>query len=103
MWRAGFFVERLIYRSTMPAASVLEKIDRPVILSFEDLSALDSDLILLTTADTEIAAVADSIAPKIGPESVLLHTSGALSSDVLAPAARRGIATGSMHPLVSVS
>ena len=34
---------------------------------------------------------------------VVLHTSGALSSAVLAPLAERGFHTGSIHPLISVS
>lgn len=34
---------------------------------------------------------------------VALHTSGALSSDVLAPLREAGFAVGSLHPLVSVS
>lgn len=33
----------------------------------------------------------------------MLHTSGALSSTVLSPLAEKGIETGSLHPLVSIS
>ncbi len=35
--------------------------------------------------------------------SIVLHTSGALSSDVLGPLTRIGFHVGSLHPLVSVS
>lgn len=102
--RAGLSIDRIVYSSRPPSASLVEKIEGdPAILRADEITALDSDLILLTTPDTELSAVASSIAPKIAAGSVLLHASGALSSEVLAPAAVRGVATGSMHPLVSVS
>src|SRR5437868_10489920 len=37
------------------------------------------------------------------PARIALHTSGALSSDALAPLSAAGFAVGSLHPLVSVS
>ncbi|MDQ1637247.1 MAG: hypothetical protein QOF62_586 [Pyrinomonadaceae bacterium] len=65
-----------------------------------------SDLILITTPDDVIAGIAETFA-KLGrsprQRSIFLHTSGALSSAVLAPLAKRGFHTGSLHPLVSVS
>lgn len=102
--RAGYSVDKLIYRSNKPSSGLVEEIEgRPEVLSFDEVSILDSDLILITTADTELASASSRIAPKVAENSVLLHTSGALSSEVLLPAAERGIATGSVHPLVSVS
>jgi len=65
-----------------------------------------SDLVLITTPDDVIAQIAHSFA-KLRRSSrhrtTFLHTSGALSSEVLSPLARRGFHTGSIHPLVSVS
>ena len=40
---------------------------------------------------------------KDGSKCIVLHTSGALSSDVLAPLRKTGWSVGSLHPLVSVS
>jgi predicted short-subunit dehydrogenase-like oxidoreductase (DUF2520 family) len=102
--RAGFQVEKLIYRSSRPQPAVLERVEgRAAVIQFEEVTALDSDLVLVTTSDTALDSVAQTIAPKLHEGSVLVHTSGALSSEVLVSAARLGIATGSMHPLVSVS
>jgi predicted short-subunit dehydrogenase-like oxidoreductase (DUF2520 family) len=65
-----------------------------------------SDLVLITTPDDAIAGIARTFA-RLGrsarQRSTFLHTSGALSSEVLAPLAKRGFHTGSLHPLISVS
>src|SRR5207245_750798 len=39
----------------------------------------------------------------VSPSRTVLHTSGALSSKILAPLAAVGLHIGSLHPLVSVS
>ena len=61
-----------------------------------------SALTLLAVPDDTLAAVAATLA-KIGGSAwrgkVVLHTSGALDSGVLAPLARLGAATGSFHPM----
>ncbi len=65
-----------------------------------------SDLVLITTPDDVIADVARSFAKlrrSARHRGAFLHTSGALSSEVLAPLAQRGFHTGSLHPLVSIS
>ena len=61
-------------------------------------------LLFITTPDDAIAETAARLAalPTLGAR-VVLHASGALSSDVLAPLRARGPAVGSMHPLASVS
>jgi predicted short-subunit dehydrogenase-like oxidoreductase (DUF2520 family) len=65
-----------------------------------------SDLVLVTTPDSQIADAAKRMA-EMGAEEwrgkTVLHTSGALDSLPLAPLQRRGAATGSMHPLQTFS
>jgi predicted short-subunit dehydrogenase-like oxidoreductase (DUF2520 family) len=76
-----------------------------------------SALVLIATPDDMIASVAEQLAgifrsslaqPRShkGPSPgirVAMHTSGALSSRVLHPLRQAGFATGSIHPLVSIS
>jgi predicted short-subunit dehydrogenase-like oxidoreductase (DUF2520 family) len=65
-----------------------------------------SDLVLITTPDDVIAEIARNFAKlrrSARHRATFLHTSGALSSEVLSPLAKAGFPTGSMHPLVSVS
>jgi predicted short-subunit dehydrogenase-like oxidoreductase (DUF2520 family) len=76
-------------------------------LSAGQLKALPaSKLILITTPDDAIESVARELAKaqKGMPSGrIVLHTSGALSSEVLKPLLDIGFHTGSLHPLVSVS
>jgi predicted short-subunit dehydrogenase-like oxidoreductase (DUF2520 family) len=76
-------------------------------LGAEQLEQLPpSDLVLITTPDDVIEEIARNFAQlrrTARHRGTFLHTSGALSSAVLAPLAGRGFHTGSLHPLVSVS
>jgi predicted short-subunit dehydrogenase-like oxidoreductase (DUF2520 family) len=62
-------------------------------------------LTIIATPDDVIEETARRLAAlrKGGQDETVLHTSGALSSTVLAPLAEVGFETGSLHPLVSVS
>jgi predicted short-subunit dehydrogenase-like oxidoreductase (DUF2520 family) len=65
-----------------------------------------TDIVFITTPDDVIAATAARLAALPPPSArgrVVLHTSGALSSEVLAPLGARGFGVGSMHPLAAVS
>jgi predicted short-subunit dehydrogenase-like oxidoreductase (DUF2520 family) len=67
--------------------------------------ALNADVILLSVPDDVLENVAQKLA-KIGNAAltkIILHTSGALDHRVLAPLARRGASTGSMHPMQTFS
>jgi predicted short-subunit dehydrogenase-like oxidoreductase (DUF2520 family) len=72
---------------------------------------VESDLLLISTPDDALEAVAARLAGTVrrapnqpGKTQLLaLHTSGALSSEVLAPLRALGFSVGSLHPLVSVA
>ncbi len=103
--RAGFSVETLVYGAARPGSHVLKAIGGdPQVISIEETTRLESDIVLLATQDTVLPRVGREIYSKASNKAVLLHTSGSLSSeDVFGPASVRGISAGSMHPLVSVS
>lgn len=64
------------------------------------------ELLLIATPDDQIAKVAESLAKldwETPRHATVLHTSGALSSSVLAPLRDKNWSTGSLHPLASVS
>ncbi|MGO9591864.1 MAG: Rossmann-like and DUF2520 domain-containing protein [Candidatus Acidiferrales bacterium] len=65
--------------------------------------ALGSGVILITTPDDILPAVAQSLARSMGRASlrgkVVLHTSATLDRSALAPLARLGTSTGSLHPM----
>lgn len=66
-------------------------------------------LVFIATPDDIIAPVASGLSRIFAPgisssgQRVVLHTSGALTADVLQPMRRAGFAIGSLHPLVSIS
>ncbi|MGA9771775.1 MAG: DUF2520 domain-containing protein [Blastocatellia bacterium] len=60
-----------------------------------------ADLILIATPDDKIGEAVELVMNSASSpgRAVALHTSGAISSDVLARLTARGLATGSCHPL----
>ena len=92
------------------AETQLDRLSRSQVASFNRAS-----LIIISTPDDVITQVANRLATvfrlkaiglarheKSAPP-VALHTSGALSSEILAPLRKLGFAIGSLHPLLSIS
>lgn len=106
---SGYSLVALVARRRQKAekaAAVLGKKSGVVALAADQFSELPAtDLVLISTPDDVIAEVAVSLATLEagGRRRVVLHTSGALSSMVLAPLAAKGFETGSLHPLASVT
>lgn len=103
----GYSIRSLVARRRSSARKAASLLDGDVqALAVKQLDLLrTADLFLITTPDDQIASVAAQLArinaTKRGPAA--LHTSGALSAEVLAPLRKRGWHTGSIHPLISVS
>jgi len=79
---------------------------KPLALAANQLAELpETALILIATPDDVIRATAETLGTLLrgARRGTVLHTSGALSSEVLAPLAAQGFQTGSIHPLVSIS
>jgi predicted short-subunit dehydrogenase-like oxidoreductase (DUF2520 family) len=79
---------------------------QPRALAANQLGELpETDLILIATPDDAIQETAERLASLWSGQwrKTVLHTSGALSSEILSPLAQKQFQTGSIHPLVSVS
>ena len=104
----GYVITAIVSRSKKSAEALSAKIpSSPKALGISQIGSLpETELILITTPDTEIASTAERLA-KIKTtgaiKPVVLHTSGSLSSEVLSPLKEIGCSVGSMHPLASVS
>ena len=102
----GYSIRSLVARrlqSAHKAASLLDA-DVQVLAARQLRKLIDADLFLITVPDDQIAGVARELSEiDAHRKTTALHTSGALSSDVLAPLRERGWHTGSIHPLMSVS
>ena len=102
--RRGYSIQAMVSRRLSNTKRAAAFLDVPVhVLAAKELGKLEvSDLIIVSTPDDQIASVVESLS-RLQRTTTVLHTSGALSSGVLAPLAKRGWNTGSIHPLVSVS
>lgn len=102
--RRGYSLVGLVARHKRKAQAVAGMLgEPPIALSARNLNRLpESAIILICTPDDEIERVVDRLAAQV-KAGTILHTSGALSSDVLSPLARVGANVGSIHPLISVS
>ena len=101
-------IEAIVARQIAHSRRAASLLSSPTLaLSEKDLQGLPvSKIILITTPDGEILKTAAKIAALKAPPRgrTVLHASGALAaSEVLAPLAAAGFATGSLHPLVSIS
>lgn len=106
--QCGYVVEAVVALRKSHARRAAQLIPtKPLALSSAELYKLPaSHLFIISTPDDliEEAAAGIAAATKEGSSKrVALHTSGALSSEVLKSLRAAGFRTGSMHPLVAVS
>jgi predicted short-subunit dehydrogenase-like oxidoreductase (DUF2520 family) len=105
---SGYPIHAVVTRRPTTARKAAALVSRHTLaLKASELDLLPSSrIVLLTTPDDEIAITAQRLASSrrsLLRGSIVLHTSGALASDVLEPLTSIGFHVGSLHPLVSVS
>ncbi len=100
-WRIG----PVITRSPGSAAAAVRAIGAGKAYGRLTPDVLASSLVLVTTPDDALAGLARQLAALDGRwrGKVVLHASGALDRSALAPLARRGASTGSLHPMQTFS
>ena len=102
--KAGYRLDNLVHRGSRTADRISASLSPATVVSpSSSFPKIDSEIVLITTADPDIGDAAAVLADRLVRRPVVLHTSGSLSSDVLSNLAELGCATGSMHPLVSIS
>ncbi|MGI9165931.1 MAG: Rossmann-like and DUF2520 domain-containing protein [Pyrinomonadaceae bacterium] len=108
MFLAGYRIQALVSRRASHATAAAAVVGSATMaLTANQLHLLPpSKLILITTPDDRVAITAQKLAllqKGLVQGATVLHTSGALSADVLSPLAETGFHLGSLHPLISVS
>jgi len=101
-WRIG----AVVTRSAASSRAAVRSIGAGTPHAGLTRQALGADVILFTTPDGALEPAARKLAVMGRDEcfgKVALHTSGALDRSVLEPLARRGAATGSLHPMQTFS
>jgi predicted short-subunit dehydrogenase-like oxidoreductase (DUF2520 family) len=102
----GYLIRSLVARrlqNARKAAALLD--DKPKAYAASRIRFLpQADRFLICVPDDQIAHIATELSRlDFDHKPVVLHTSGALSSAVLAPLRAKGWSTGSVHPLLSIS
>lgn len=100
----GYSIRSLVARRSQKARQAARLLDAEVqTLAAKQLHLLrQAEVFLITVADDQIANVAAELSG-LKFTATALHTSGALSAEVLAPLRESGWRIGSVHPLMSVS
>jgi predicted short-subunit dehydrogenase-like oxidoreductase (DUF2520 family) len=105
--RKDYKIAALVTRKIETATRIAQQISpRPEIVTAENLVKLpSSEIVFIAAPDPQIEPTAAVLAanPNFNSETVFLHTSGSLSSDILRKLNEKGASVGSLHPLVSVS
>ena len=100
--RLGWRIGAVVTRSAATSRVAVREIGAGKAYSRLDPEIFDSNVILLTTPDGALSGVAGELAKFDETKlrgKIVLHTSGALDRTVLAPLARHGASTGSIHPM----
>jgi predicted short-subunit dehydrogenase-like oxidoreductase (DUF2520 family) len=100
----GYSIQSLVARRVQSAHKAARLLDaESQVLAAKELQSLKpAHVFLITVPDDQIASVGEEMS-RLEFNATALHTSGALSSEVLAPLRKKGWHTGSIHPLLSVS
>ena len=97
-------LQEVIVRSGL-SATASAKWARTLPLTTLDRSQLEADVLWLCVPDDAIALVTRRLVKRVGERGfrgqVIVHSSGALSGQVLQAAARAGASVGSVHPVMS--
>ena len=99
-----YSIRSLVARRSQKARQAARLLDAEVqTLAAKQLHLLrPANVFLITVPDDQIAGVASELSG-LSFTATALHTSGALSAEVLAPLREKGWRIGSVHPLMSVS
>lgn len=96
---AGYPLTAIVYRpgpSARRARALAKEIGTRAVTR-----AVPADIMFLCAGDSQLPAAVEDLTGFDWKGKVALHTSGALTSDVLSPLRNRGAAVGSMHPMMS--
>ncbi len=103
---AGYDMKRLVSNDIETAGAFGKRFKNDLVVTdLDGLTAAETELLFITTQDSNIRTVADRIASlgRVPPDYYAFHCSGALSSTELAGLSEAGYQTASIHPLVSIS
>jgi predicted short-subunit dehydrogenase-like oxidoreductase (DUF2520 family) len=103
LFRAGYPINAIVRRSTSKIThpkALARRVKADLITIGE--RPIDSNIVWLTVPDDAIADVAGQLAPQQSWKGkIVFHSSGALTSEELAPLWEKGASVASVHPLMT--
>jgi len=100
----GYTIDALVYRSRKSVSNLASSIQsKPKLISVSRFTRSVSPVVIIAAQDADLPDVVVTLRNKIGKGTIVFHTSGSLSSDVLKPLKSFGVSIASLHPLSSVS
>ncbi len=100
--KCGYAIQNLVSRSPEKVDAVSQLLIHKSI-NQNGLKNFKSDVIFITTQDTEIENTAINLSKILTETPFIFHTSGSLSSEILNSLRQNGCRVASFHPLVSIS
>lgn len=102
--KKNYRIENLAARNAEKAEIIKRNLgEETKIIAPDELGSIASDVIFITTQDSEIKNVAADLAANLKHKPFVFHSSGSLSSEILENLKKIGCTIGSIHPLVSLS
>ena len=102
----GWQIGAVVTRSNVSARAAVRAIGAGMPFGRLTSRVMAADVVLISTPDSAIHSTATALAELCRQGclgKIVLHTSGALDSSELAPLARAGAGTGSLHPMQTFS
>ncbi len=102
--RVGYPIRQIVSRATSTGVKAARALARRVKAQhvFMGRASLDSDIVWLTVPDDAIAETAEQLAPSQSWKGkIVLHPSGAMTSDELSALKKRGAKVASAHPMMT--
>jgi predicted short-subunit dehydrogenase-like oxidoreductase (DUF2520 family) len=101
---AGERIDRLVYRDHVPSRALIPALKfTPAVVPVGKIDTINSKILIITTQDEELPAVVKLLAGQTRSGTIVFHTSGSISSDILKPFAERRCSIASLHPLSSIT
>jgi predicted short-subunit dehydrogenase-like oxidoreductase (DUF2520 family) len=101
---SGYKIDTLVYRSHRGIAALARQLEpSPATVRIDKLKDIASPIVIIAVQDEVMADTVRALESSIGTSSTVFHTSGSLSSDILASLRTKRRSIASLHPLASVS
>ena len=99
--RVGTSLALALDKTTLRVSGLFGRDAESAQASLKQTTSIGADIVVISVPDPAIRSVVELLRTRLDSGTVVLHTSGLLTSEILAPLRTDGRSVGSMHPLVS--